>query len=285
VRVADEIEYLARVHRIRFITLADENPTTDRVLWQQLLEEIARRDLGVHFFSTIRATDIVRHADLLPLARRAGLLYVLMGIETTDAEVMRAVKKGSTPRVDREACRLLRENGIKSVLGHIVGLEGDSWASLRRASRALREYDGDYLNAMYVTPHDWTPFGSDALATRGVVEPDPSRWDYRHQVLASPRLRPWELFTAVKLLELRFQLDPRRLRRTLFGSRFDRQQWTWVVRHIGLVWLAEIGEFAWRALTVPQPPRGRKARRSLPVIANISPRPERAETVEQLREE
>lgn len=267
-RVADEIEYLARVHRVRFVTLADENPTTDRALWQTLLEEVARRDLGVHFFATIRATDIVRLADLLPLARRAGLLYVLMGIETTDADVMRAVKKGSTPRVDREACRLLREAGIRSVLGLIVGLETDSWASLRRTSAALREYDGDYLNAMYVTPHDWTPFGQDALAGRDVVEPDPSRWDYRHQVLAGPRLRPWQLFAAVKAIELRFHLDPRRVRRALFGSPFDRRQWMWVVRHIGLVWLAEIGEFVWRSLTQARRVTRvtRRTRRALPQL-------------------
>ena len=112
VTLADEIAWLHRTHGVRFISLADENPTTLRDVWQQFLEELAARRLPVHFFATIRATDIVRDADLLPLYRKAGILYVLMGIESTDAAVLERVNKGSTPDHDVQACRLLKEHGI-----------------------------------------------------------------------------------------------------------------------------------------------------------------------------
>jgi anaerobic magnesium-protoporphyrin IX monomethyl ester cyclase len=247
VRLADEIQLLHRTHGVRFITLADENPTTIRPLWQRFLEELAARffakPLPVHFFATIRATDIVRDADLLPLYRRAGILYVLMGIESTDGAVLEHVNKGSTPRHDLEACRLLKEHGIFSVLGHIVGLGDDSWASLRRARARLREYDGDWLNAMYVTPHSWTEFGRET-AGRAVVEPDQRKWDYRHQVLEQRRLKPWQLFVGVKWLELCFHLRPRRLWEFLFsGDRFRRRQLWWTLWHIGQVWVGEVVEF------------------------------------------
>src|SRR5262245_13253912 len=99
-KFVDEIHWLHRTHRVNFFTLADENPTTLRDEWQQLLEELAGRRLPVHFFATIRATDVVRDADLLPLYRRAGILYVLMGIESTSDAVLRQVRKGSTTRHD-----------------------------------------------------------------------------------------------------------------------------------------------------------------------------------------
>ncbi len=54
-------------------------------------------------------------------------------------------------------------------------------------------YGGDWLNAMYVTPHDWTPFGRTVLTGR-VVEPDQSKWDYRHQVLAQRLLTTTSIF-------------------------------------------------------------------------------------------
>ncbi len=94
VKLADEVEWLYRTHDVRFITLADENPTTSRDDWQAFLEELASRRLPVRFFATIRATDIVRDADLLPLYREAGILYVLMGIESTDAGVLREDPQG-----------------------------------------------------------------------------------------------------------------------------------------------------------------------------------------------
>ena len=270
-RFVDEVEWLARARGVRFITLADENPTTRKDVWARLLAELAGRKLPVHFFATIRATDIVRDADLLPLYRRAGMLYVLMGIESTRDDVLADVRKGSTTRHDVEACRLLKRHGIYSILGHIVGLGDESRQAFRAARRALARYDGDYLNAMYVTPHDWTPFGRDAQA-RGVVEPDLSKWDYRHQVLAEDRLKPWQLFLSVKCLELCFHLRPARLR-AIAAERdpFRRRQLLWCALHTGAVWAGEILEFAWRAIgrrkrITAETRRARRPTRSLPVL-------------------
>jgi anaerobic magnesium-protoporphyrin IX monomethyl ester cyclase len=240
-RLVDEIEMLHRRHGVRFITLADENPTTLRPVWQQFLEDLARRKLDVHFFATIRATDIVRDADLLPLYRRAGILYVLMGIESTRDDVLVQVRKRSTTRHDLEACRLLRENGIFSVLGQIVGLADETRQTFRAARRQLRGYQGDWLNAMYVTPHDWTAFGVE-MAGRVVVEPGLRRWDYRHQVLAQRHMTRRQIFFAVKWMELLFHL--RRFPALLTTrNRFARRQLWWTLMHVGLVWAAEFLEF------------------------------------------
>lgn len=95
---------------------------------------------------------------------------------------------------------------------------------------------------MYVTPHDWTPFGKEALDA--AVEPDQRKWDYRHQVLAQKHLRPWQLFLCVKWIELWFHLRPRRLWELLrAGDRLHRHQLLWVLLHTGLVWVAEVVEF------------------------------------------
>jgi anaerobic magnesium-protoporphyrin IX monomethyl ester cyclase len=242
-RLAAEIEWLHRRHDVRFVTLADENPTTLQRPWAAFLAALAARRLPVQLFATIRATEIVRDAELLPLYRRAGLLYVLMGVDSTDEAVLRHVDKRSTPRHDLLACRLLRQHGIYSILGHVAGFRAESAASLWRALRSLNRYGGDYLNAMFATPHDWTPFGEEALAAMGVVEPDLRRWDYRHPVLAQSRLAPWHLAIAVKLMELLFHLHPRRLARTLGArDRFRRRQARWTLRRTGAVWMAEAWE-------------------------------------------
>jgi anaerobic magnesium-protoporphyrin IX monomethyl ester cyclase len=264
VRLADEIAWLHRTHDIRFITLADENPTTRRDVWQRFLEELAERRLPVQFFATIRATDIVRDADLLPLYRRAGILYVLMGIESTNGDVLQQINKGSTPRHDLQACRLLKEHGIFSVLGHIVGFEEETWTTFRRTLTHLRDYDGDWLNAMYVTPHSWTEFGRET-ATRVVVEPDQAKWDYRHQVLGQRHWRPWQLFLAVKWLELCFHLRPRRLWAVLrTRDRFRRRQLLWTFWHIGLVWVGEVVQFVLSSFR--RPGTGQRRRRAREVF-------------------
>jgi anaerobic magnesium-protoporphyrin IX monomethyl ester cyclase len=245
-RVAEEIAALRHTHGVRFVTLADENPTTSPKLWRALLEEIASRDLGVHFFATIRAGDIVRDAEILPLYRRAGILYILLGIDATDPATLAQVNKRSTTSVDARACGLLRDHGIRSIAGHIVGLGNETWADFRRARRALHAYDADLLNVMYATPHAWTPFARES-AERPVVQEDRRRWDYRHQVLGQSRMSPWGLFLAVKWLELAHHARPSRVRRLLtHQDRTVRRQFRWTSIHIGAVWLGELVEFVCR---------------------------------------
>jgi anaerobic magnesium-protoporphyrin IX monomethyl ester cyclase len=241
--LADEVEWLHRTHGINFITLADENPTTLKGEWRSFLEEMSARKLPVRFFATIRATDIVRDRDILRLYREAGILYVLMGIESTSEEVLLQIKKGSTTREDFQACRLLKEHGIFSIIGHIVGFEEETWSTFGTALRQWRLYGGDYLSAMYVTPHAWTAFGEEVRGRR-VVQLDQAKWDYRHQILAQKHLRPWQLFLAAKWLELRFHLTLGRIWSMIAGGdRSLRRQRLRVTRHVAVVWLAEVFEF------------------------------------------
>jgi anaerobic magnesium-protoporphyrin IX monomethyl ester cyclase len=249
-RLVNEIEWLHRTHNVRFLTLADENPTTLRDVWMRFLTELASRQLPVTMFATIRATDIVRDADLLPVYREAGILYVLLGADSTDREILQRIHKGSTPRHDVEACRLLRGHGIFSVLGHVIGFAEEKPASLRAIQTRLAAYQADWLNAMYVTPHSWTEFSRQTQG-RPLIEPDQRYWDYRHQVLGQKHLTPWQLFWWVKWMELWFHLRPRRLRAILgTRNRFRRRQLLWVLLHTGLVWLGEVFEFLAHALAL-----------------------------------
>ncbi len=210
VKVAAEIAWLHRTHGVMFVDLADENPTSSKRLWRAFLEALVAENVPVQMFATIRATDIVRDADLLALARKAGLICVLMGIETTDPATLAAIRKGSTVRDDQRAVALLRQAGILSMLGHIVGFEEERFADAVRATRQVVAYDPDLLNAMYVTPHRWSDWAAENGARR-VIQEDVGRWDYRHQLLATRHMKPWQMFATVKLMEVVVHLRPRAL--------------------------------------------------------------------------
>jgi anaerobic magnesium-protoporphyrin IX monomethyl ester cyclase len=125
-RFVDELEWLRRVKDVRFVWIADENPTTLKDVWAAVLAEIARRDLGLRLCASIRAQDIVRDADILHLYRAAGFLYVLMGVETvTDATLVK-IRKGATVDDAYQAVRLLRRHGILSIVDYIFGLEEET---------------------------------------------------------------------------------------------------------------------------------------------------------------
>ena len=80
-KTAREIASLHGEKNVYFIDLADENPTSSKRFWKSLLEAIIDQQLSVKLFATIRATDVVRDADILHLYKRAGIDCVLMGIK------------------------------------------------------------------------------------------------------------------------------------------------------------------------------------------------------------
>lgn len=242
-RLADEIAMLHCHHGVNFITFADENPTTNVKQWRRFLEEMSARAVPVALTAAMRASDICRDVELLPLYKKAGFCAVLIGIETTDAKIIERVGKDSTETVDSEAIRLLRKNGIIAIATHVAGLGDEGWISRWRSFRGMMRYDPDLVNVMYATPHDWTRFGAET-AHIDVVEPDMGRWDFRHQVLATSRLKPWQLFLAIKATELALHIRPRVLWRMAFHPDAEmRRQLRWCVWNAAKVWRAEITDF------------------------------------------
>ena len=257
----DQVEHLHRQHDVNFFWLADENPTTIKSTWKAMLAEIARRNLPIKMCASIRAQDIVRDADILHLYRAAGFTYVLMGIEAVTDEKLAKIRKGSLVDDGFQAVRLLRKHNIMSIVDYIFGIDDETPRTLWLGLRGLLKYDGDFVNALYITPHTWTPMGRD-MKDAPIVEEDTWRWDYRHQIVGVKHLTPGQLFAGVKLVELVYHLHPRRLLRILTARDPQlRQQLRYAFVHTSMVYWYEIFEFVLRKLRQPkarQAPQGVK---------------------------
>ena len=242
-RFVDELEFLHREHAVQFFWFADENPTTDKKVWRALLQEISRRGMGTGMTCSIRSQDIVRDADILDLYRRAGFLYVLMGVETVTDATLQKVHKESSVSDGCHAVRLLRKHGILSIIDYIFGLEEETPRTIWRALRGLHRYDSDFVSALYLTPYAWTAAGRE-MRERGIVEEDLSKWDCRHQVVAVKGLSPAQLFVGAKLVEILYHLHPRRVWRaaTITDCRL-RRHFGFAYRHIVGVFWDEVREF------------------------------------------
>jgi anaerobic magnesium-protoporphyrin IX monomethyl ester cyclase len=243
---AAEIARLHREHGVRFISFADENPTTSKKVWRELLKAIIAENVPIEMIATLRADDIVRDADILHLYRQAGFVRFLIGMEHTDALTLEKIRKGGATKTDREAIKLLRRNGILSLCSYVVGFEDETLLDYLRAFRQLLVYDPDQIITLYVTPHRWTPFFRDAKDRR-VIQLEKRRWDYKNQVLENKHLAPWVTFVAIKTLEVLVQARPKALARTYFHpDRAARAGMQWYSRIGKRVWLNEVWWFMTR---------------------------------------
>ncbi|MEQ1694687.1 MAG: magnesium-protoporphyrin IX monomethyl ester anaerobic oxidative cyclase [Hyphomicrobiaceae bacterium] len=237
---------LARLHResgVKVINFADENPTVSKKVWKTFLEALIAENVDLILVGSTRADDIVRDADILHLYKAAGWQRFLLGLENTDEATLRLIRKGTTTAVDREAIRLLRRHGILSMATWVVGFEEESDLDHWRGLRQLLAYDPDQIQMLYVTPHRWTPFFKLA-ANRRVIQTDPGKWDYKHQVLATRYMPPWRILMWFKLTEMVLQTRPKALYRTFFNpDRKLRHAMGWYSQMGRRVWLHEIASF------------------------------------------
>jgi len=230
---------LARLHReqgVELINFADENPTASREPWRLFLEALIAEKTSLILIGTTRASDIVRDADILHLYKKAGVARFLLGLESTDDATLQAIHKGSTKAIDREAIRLMREHGIISMAAWVAGFAQERDRDYWRTLRQLLSYDPDQIQALYATPHSWTPFARQEAKHR-VVQTDLSRWDYKHQVLESSHVPNWRVLLWVKMIELICQARPK--------------AWWRILRHPerrfreGMRWYSNIGRRVW----------------------------------------
>jgi anaerobic magnesium-protoporphyrin IX monomethyl ester cyclase len=236
IQFAAELARLHHEHGVELVNFADENPTASRAPWQAFLEALIAQNVPLTLIGTTRASDIVRDADILHLYRRAGVRRFLLGLESTDEATLRAIHKGSTKAIDREAIRLLRQHGIISMAAWVAGFTQETDADYWRTLRQLLSYDPDQIQALYATPHRWTPFAVQE-AKRRVVQTDLSRWDYKHQVLESAQVPNWRVLVWVKLIEAVCQLRPKSILRLLAHPDPDFRA--------GMRWYSNIGRRVW----------------------------------------
>ncbi len=247
-KLAAEIGWLYREHGVTLVNLADENPSSSPKAWRAFLEAMIAQAVPVTIIGSTRADDIVRDAEILHLYKKAGCLRFLLGLEGTDAATLSTLKKGGTRPKDREAIRLLRRHGMIGLCTFAVGFGEETDRDYWRLLRHLLRYDPDQVMSIYATPHRWTPFFG-SVKDRRVIEPDLRRWDYKHQVMETPRVPSWRVFLWVKAIEMCLQLRPTALWRCyLHPAPEMRHAMQWYTRMGRRVVLREVWEFVrgWR---------------------------------------
>ncbi len=213
----DQLTTLARDYGVKIVWLADENFSADPAVARETLVALADANLGLSLNLNMTAADVVRDEDLLPLYKRAGVDYVVMGVEALEDDVVAAVRKNNPFAISKEAVRLLRKNGMISLVNLIYGLEQETPVTLRTKFKKVRELDPDILNAAYLTPHFWTSAGRETDPLE-VIQPAIEKWTYRNQVIHTPALSPARLFLGVKATEAIFHLRPSALVRLFRGG-------------------------------------------------------------------
>ena len=175
-RVRAEIDALAKAPGTRTFSFVDSvfNLTGERLSWlADTLEPHARKGLRLH---TIEV-DIERIGDAeASELRRAGVVSVETGPQTTGAEALRTCGRSFDPDRFVAGVEALKRAGISVECDLIVGLPGDDTPDVLRSLRWVLDLDPGVLqtSTLRVLPGTDLAARADELGLRYASEPDHS---------------------------------------------------------------------------------------------------------------
>jgi len=151
-KVADELEYLHTTHHVNVFMITDEYPTRSRERWEALLDALIAKGLPVYLLMETRAADSIRDRDIVWKYRKAGIIYVSIGIETADQATLDTMRKGMFVEEAKQVIDILREQEIVSEGSFMVGFPDETSDSIKKTMQLAQHYNPDIANFFTFTP-------------------------------------------------------------------------------------------------------------------------------------
>ncbi len=166
--------HLKQRFKIRHINFYDDQFTFKRERVEELMTMLIDRPLGMTFNCAVRAEHI--DGELLALMKKAGCWMISLGIETGDANLLARHRQNADLEMLAEKIRLIKKNNIRTKGLLMMGLPGESEASIRKSMDYVFSLPIDDFNLAKFTPFPGSPLYRD-IHNMGEFEEDWPRMD------------------------------------------------------------------------------------------------------------
>lgn len=183
VKFTDEIEMLYTEYGVNAFFLGDEFPTRNAQRWERILDILIEKDLPVHILMETHVGDIIRDKDLLWKYRKAGILFIYIGVEAGDPGRLETFKKEISFEHSREAIRLIKDAGMICETSLILGMPDETEESIKQSLELAKLYNADYLHFLMIAPWPYADLYEE-------LKPFIEEFDYSKYNLVEPIIKP-----------------------------------------------------------------------------------------------
>ena len=182
-KVVEELEHLHATYQVNVFLITDEYPNRDRERWETFLDLLIARGLPISLLMETRPTDIVRDKGIIRKYHDAGVVYISIGIETSDHADRDTTGKDGSADEAKEALDIIHEQGIVTEASFMLGFPDETDASAKRVLQLAQYCNPDNANFFAVTPWPYADWYGD-------VKQYIREWDYSKYNLVDPIIEP-----------------------------------------------------------------------------------------------
>jgi len=154
--VVDEIEHFHRRFGVTHFGFIDAFFPPDIEYGHAFAAEVLRRKLPIRFSTETRVDRV--DTPMLKALAEAGLQTIMFGFEVGDEKILAALKKNQTLEQCRQAMRAAKAAGVTTVGFFVIGLPGETEATIRRTVQFAIELDVDIAKFNMAVPFPGTEF-------------------------------------------------------------------------------------------------------------------------------
>ena len=188
-RIVDEMEFLYNNYGSKLLWLTDDNFGLDQRM-DELCNELIQRDFSkdITCFMQARCDDVANNPQLVAKMSKAGINWLLLGVESHSKKALNSYHKGTKPEDAEDAVKLLRQNGIFSQATCIIGERKDNSESLAGLRQFVNNIDPDLAIFMVLTPFPGTDLYAEAKRNGWIEDLNWANYDMVHAIMPTETL-------------------------------------------------------------------------------------------------
>jgi radical SAM superfamily enzyme YgiQ (UPF0313 family) len=196
--VIEEIGLLIKKYNAKHFVFLDDSFNLNMERAKKICQKILENGWEITWEATqgIRLDRI--DSELATLMKKSGCLFVGAGIETGDAEILRAIKKGLTKEKIAQSVQLLHKAGITTRGFFLIGNPGETVETLKEAIKFGKELKLHSLGFTFLMPYPKTEYKEWVEKHGKIIVHEWEKYDgHLHRPLVSlPTLSPSEAVEA-----------------------------------------------------------------------------------------
>jgi len=152
--VVDEMEECVDMG-IKEFFLYDDTFTINKQRVLDICNEIMNRDLGIGWDIRARVDNV--NKELLEKLKEAGCERIHYGVESGNPEILQVLRKGITIEQAREAFKMTKEVGIRTLAYFMIGSPREAKSQILETIEFAKKLDPNFAHFSITTPFPATP--------------------------------------------------------------------------------------------------------------------------------
>ncbi len=190
-KFVSELEHIHTEYGVNCAMIADETPTLDRWRWERTLDLLIDRGMDFELFMETRVKDIVRDEGILWKYRKAGIVHIYVGVESTNPETLARYAKDVSVEESRRAIELINNEDIISETSFVLGMPYETRDSVANTLELAKFYNPDMAFFLAITPWPYSEIYREL--EQYIVTKDYSKYNLIEPVVKPEKMTPEEL--------------------------------------------------------------------------------------------